>query len=396
VIVRVLVVSSTFPSAVQPTRGVFVRERVRRLAARCDVVVIAPIPWFPFNSWIRRDRAAAPRVEQQDGLTVYHPRFFSLPRYGKFLDGAFYFLSLVPFVTRLRRRFPFEVIDAHFAYPDGVAATLLARLFRRPVVVTLRGSIVRLSGYRLHRPQLRWVLRQADRVTAVSESLSRVAADLGRPRERVRVIPNGVDTTNFRPMSRLEARRLVGLPEQGPILLTVAGIYEGKGQHRVIEALPALLRRHPGLLYVMVGGARPGEQYGRRLEETAARLGVQQHVRHAGSHPHRELARWFNAADLSVLATRSEGWPNVLLESLACGTPVVASRVGGTSEIVRHGEDGLLVRPGDDEALVGAILEALDRPWSRSALADRARTFDWTDAVEQALDEINRAVKGSV
>ena len=391
---RVLVVSSTFPSALQPTRGVFVRERVRRLAARCDVVVIAPIPWFPFNSWIRRDRAAVPRVEQQDGLTVYHPRFFSLPRYGKFLDGAFYFLSLAPFVARLRRGFPFEVIDAHFAYPDGLAATLLARLFRRPIVVTLRGSIVRLSGYRLHRPQLRWVLRHADRVTAVSESLSQVAADLGRPRERVRVIPNGVDTTSFLPMSRPEARQMLGLPERGPILLTVAGIYEGKGQHRVIEALPALLRRHPGLLYITVGTARPGEPYRRRLEETAARLGVGQHVRHAGSHPHGELARWFSAADLSVLATRSEGWPNVLLESLACGTPVVATRVGGTSEIVRHGVDGLLVRPGDDEALVRAILEALDRPWDRDALAARARTFDWTDAVDQALDEINRAVKG--
>ena len=392
---RVLVVSSTFPSAVQPNRGVFVRERVQRLAKRCDVVVIAPIPWFPFNFWLRRDRAAVPHVEQQDGLTVYHPRFLSLPRYGKFLDGVLYFLSLVPFVARLRRRFPFEVIDAHFAYPDGVAATLLARMFRRPIVVTLRGSIVRLSGYRLHRPQLRWVLRQADRVTAVSESLSRVAADLGRPRERVRIIPNGVDTTSFLSMSRLEARRLVGLPERGPILLTVAGIYEGKGQHHVIEALPSLLLHHPGLLYVMVGSARPGERYSRQLQETAGRLGMQQHVRYVGSHPHRELARWFNAADLFVLATQSEGWPNVLLESLACGTPVVASRVGGTSEIVRHDEDGLPVPPGDHGALVGALLEALDRPWNRSALVNRARTFDWTDTVEQALDEINRAVKGT-
>jgi len=390
---RVLVLSSTFPNAAQPTRGVFVRERISRLARRCQVIVVAPVPWFPLNRYIRRDRAAVPLLERQGELTVYHPRFFSLPRYGKFLDGVLYFLSLIRFTAQLRRSFPFEVIDAHFTFPDGVAATLLARLFRVPVIVTVRGSIVRLSGYRLHRPQLRWVLGRADRVTTVSESLRRVVAGLGVPPERVRVIPNGVDCTTFVPMDRSEARRLAGLPEGAAILLTVAGIYPGKGQHTVIEALPSLLERRPNLLYVIVGSPRPGERYQRRLEDTAMRLGVHQHLRFVGSRPHAELSRWFSAADLTVLATQSEGWPNVLLESLACGTAVVATRVGGTSEIVRDSHDGLLVPLGDDAALARALVQGLETPWSRDALARRARGFDWADAVEQVLDEINRAMR---
>lgn len=391
---RVLVLSSTFPSSTEPTRGVFIRERICRLARRCDVVVVAPVPWFPFNRWIRKERAMVPRVERQDGLTVYHPPFFSMPRYGKSLDGAFYFLSLIPFVARLRKGFPFEVIDAHFAYPDGVAATLLARLFRRPVVITLRGSIVRLAGYRLHRPQLRWALRHADRLVAVSDALRRVAVGLGSTADRIRIIPNGVDATAFAPSDRAEARRLCGLPEAGPILVTVAGIYEGKGQLDVIEALPDLIRSYPGSLYVVVGGPRPGESYLRRLKQRGRELGLEGHLRFPGARPHEELPRWFNAADVSVLATRSEGWPNVLLESLACGTPVVAAKVGGVPEIVRDGQDGILYPSGDRTALAAALRQSLASPRDRGALARRARQFDWNETVEQALDELDQALKG--
>jgi len=390
---RVLVLSSTFPNAKQPTLGVFVLERIRRVARDAEVVVVAPIPWFPLNRWVRRDRAAVPFVEHQSELTVYHPRFFSVPRYGKFLDGVLYFLCLVPAIAWLRRSFPFDVIDAHFAYPDGVAATLLGRVFRRPVVVTLRGSIVRLAGYRLHRPQLRWVLRHADRVVAVSHALGRVASGLGLEAERIRIIPNGVDVTLFAPMDRVEARRLCGLPAEGPILLTVAAIYEGKGQHDVIESLPALIQDHPGLLYVIIGKARPGESYLRRLEARVRELGLERHVRLAGARPHAELGPWFNAADISVLATRSEGWPNALLESLACGTPVVAADVGGVPEIVRHDRDGILFPPTDSRALTAALRLALAGTWDRNALVHRARQCDWNETVELARDELDRALK---
>src|SRR5262245_7610754 len=172
---KVLVLSQTFPSAGEPTRGVFILERMRRVSQRCEVEVVAPVPWFPGNRWIRRAQATLPAVETVGGLTVHHPRVFSIPRYAKCLDAAAYAFCVLPFLARLRRRFPFDVIDAHFEYPDAVAGAMLGRLLRCPVVVTLRGKLIRAAGYRLHRPQLTWMLDRADRVVAVSGYLKREA-----------------------------------------------------------------------------------------------------------------------------------------------------------------------------------------------------------------------------
>jgi glycosyltransferase involved in cell wall biosynthesis len=391
---RVLVVASTFPNAEQPTRGTFVWERVRRLAARCEVEVVAPIPWFPLNGVLRRDRDGVPPREEREGITVHHPRFVSLPRVGKSLDGVLYGRSLVPFVRRLRARFPFDVIDAHFEYPDGMGAVIIARACARPVVVSIRGKLVRLSRSRLHRPLLRWTFRHATRVTAVSRSLRDLAGQIGAAADRIRVIPNGVDTKTFRAEDRAESRRALGLPVEGPLLLTVAAIYAHKGQHTVVESLPALAARFPGVAYVMVGAGWPGDPYPRRLRDTAARLGVSHAVRFAGSQPHAGLAPWFSAADLFVLPTLSEGRPNSVLEALACGTPVVATDVGGVGEIVRDGVDGYLVPYGDAEAFRGAVARALSRPWDRRALVARAAEFDWADTVEMALGELQAAVEG--
>ncbi|HWP77528.1 MAG TPA: glycosyltransferase family 4 protein, partial [Methylomirabilota bacterium] len=191
------------------------------------------------------------------------------------------------------------------------------------------------------------------------------------------------------------ARRLCGLPENARVLLTVGGVYTGKGQHTVVDLLPSLMARYPEALYVMVGKPRPGETYERRLRETVAKLGLDGHVLFAGPRPHAELRRWFTAADVSVLATQSEGWPNVLLESIACGTPVVATHVGGAPEIVRHGKDGFLVPYGATAALRDALLMAMEQPWDREALVRYAQRFDWSESVDQALAELEAALKES-
>jgi len=388
---RALVLSSTFPNPKQPTLGVFIRERLRRVAHRADLRVVAPIPWFPMNRLLRGARAVGiPAVEQQHGLQVYHPRFLCVPGHLKWLDGVLYGLSLIPFLLRLRREFPFDLIDAHFAYPDGVAGVLLGRVLRRPVVITLRGSIVRLATYPSHRPQLRWALERADRIMAVSQSLADVAGGLGIPQARIRVVPNGVDTVAFRPGDQPAARRACGLPLERRVILTVGGIYADKGQHLVLEALPALLRRHPDLLYVMVGDFRR-DAYRDRLEAIIERGALGDRVRLAGLRPHQELPAWYQAADIFCLPTRSEGWANVLLEALACGVPVVATRVGGNPEIIRDERCGLLVPFGDATALGEALGVALETRWDRQAMVTHAATHTWEGAAEQVLEEFTAA-----
>jgi teichuronic acid biosynthesis glycosyltransferase TuaC len=389
---RILTLSTVFPNVRQPAFGVFVAERMRRVARHCDVSVVAPVPWFPGNPWIRPHWAAVPATEGEEGFRVYHPRVLCVPRYAKWSDGVLYAASLLPMLAWLRRRFPFDLIDAHFAYPDGLAAALLGKVFRIPVVITLRGSIVRLRHYPLHRSQIRWALRRASRVLAVSQSLKEVAAGLGVPADHIRVIPNGVDADVFVPREPADARRLLGLPAQATIVLSVGGLNDGKGHHRVVAQLPELARRFPELLYVVVGGERPGDSSRSLIESVAARLGVTNRVRLVGERPHDEVATWLAAADLFCLATRSEGWANVLLESLACGTPVVSTRVGGNAEIVSHEGLGILVPAQDDGALSAAIREGLERRWDTQILVAHAQAHSWDSAVRGVLEEFARVL----
>jgi teichuronic acid biosynthesis glycosyltransferase TuaC len=392
--VKILVLSGAFPSATRPTYAVFVGERVRYVARHADVLVVAPVPWAPFNRLVRGEAiAATPAIEVHHGVPVEHPRFACTPLVGKTLDAAFYALSMVPVVARLRRRFPFDVIDAHFTYPDGVAAVLLGKMFRVPTFVTIRGTHdIRNASSRLRRAQIRWALRNAAGVIAVSDSLRQFAEGLGIEPSHIRVIPNGIDTDRFTPGDMAEARARLGLPADRTILLSVGALTEGKGHHRVVEALPELVARRPDLLYLIVGGD-PTNRAGRPdLEALVRRAGMHAHVKVVGARPHDELPGWLAAADLFCLSTRSEGWCNALTESLACGLPVVTTAVGGNPEVVRDGEDGFLVPFWDRGAFVAAVLRALDRRWDRSSIAARAGTRGWERTADDVMETLRAAL----
>jgi glycosyltransferase involved in cell wall biosynthesis len=356
--------------------------------------VVAPLPWFPMNRRIRGERwSGIPPMETLPGLPpIRHPRFFCVPRHFKHLDGLLYAISLLPFLVRLRRRFPFDVIDAQFDYPDGVGGVIIAKSLRCPVIVTLRGSVVRLAGYPLHRPQIRWALRAADRVISVSRSLKDTAMAIGVPGDRIRVISNGVDVSRFFPMSRVETREALSLPLDRRIILSIGGLNEGKGHQHVIEILPSLLKHHPHLLYVIVGDGQPGNTYRPVLERMIREARLESHVLLVGERTHDEIPRWMGAADLFCLATRSEGWSNVLLEALACGRPVVSTRVGGNAEIVTGDHLGLLAPYGDGPALERALLDALGRRWEPEVLVAHARRHSWEVTADQVFEEVVRLV----
>jgi glycosyltransferase involved in cell wall biosynthesis len=387
--VRVLLLSSVFPNGLQPTYGVFVRERARHVAHHCEVRVVAPVPWFPFNRLIRgRQRSLVAHRETDGDFQVYHPRVFSIPAVGKFLDAVFYFASLYPFLRGLRREFPFDLIDAHFGYPDGVAAALLGRALGCPVVVTLRGNEAELESSALRRPQLRWALRST-RVIAVSEALRELAMRLGLAPERVRVIGNGIDTGLFHPADRRAARTKLGLPPDRPLLISVGAFVERKGHERVIDLLPELEQSLPGLLYVAVGIEGGGESRLDAIEQRVRLLDGS--VRLAVARPHEEMPIWLTAADVFCLATAREGCCNAILEALACGLPVVTTRVGGNAEIVRDGIDGFLVPYFDGPAFAAAIKKAFEHRWDREAIARQAATRRWQNTAAAVLEELEQA-----
>jgi glycosyltransferase involved in cell wall biosynthesis len=392
---RVLVLSSVFPNPKQPTLGVFVKERVRRIARHCELRVVAAVSWFPLNRLIRGPRCTGiPFREEQEGLCVYHPPFLCMPRYFKWSDGVLYACSLVPFLVRLRKDFPFELIDAHFAYPDGMAGVLLARLFDCPVTVTLRGTIVPLSSFPVRRREIAWTLNEATRVFAVSHSLKDVAVSLRVPPEKIRVIPNGIDPEAFRPWGQEDARRRLGLPLDRRILLSVGSLSPRKGHHRVLESLRRVIAERPDLFYVVVGGPGVEGDTGPLLRRLIRELRLGGQVRLVGERPHEEIPDWLAAADLFCLATSNEGRPNVILEALACGLPVVTTRVGGNSEVVEEGVNGLLVEFGDREGLARALLRGLVHPWDREAIAEKARARSWDETAAEVLEEFRQLLAG--
>jgi glycosyltransferase involved in cell wall biosynthesis len=379
--VKVLVFTSLFPNNVWPNQAIFVRERVLHLARipGVELRVVAPVPYYPpLPGWRGAFRRVAPR-EERAGIEILHPRYPMLPKVGTRWHGAFLHQALRTRMERLRREFPFDVIDAHYLYPDAYAAVRLGRELGVPVVSSARGSDVNLIGRMPGlAPLVRDVLVHSKRLVAVSAALGQAMREMGAA--EVSVIPNGVDATRFHPIDRVAARRKLELGE-GPVILSVGNLVPNKGMDRLIRALASV---SPGSsaarASLVIVGRGPEEE---RLRTLAAGLGLRERVRLTGVVAHESLGSWYAAADLFALATEREGWPNAILESLACGTPVVATRVGGVPEILRSDRHGTMVELSD-QAFAQAIETALSRAWDRAEIARFAALHTWEATARSA------------
>ena len=397
---HIVVLSSLFPNRRQPLAGVFVRERMFRVAEQLPLTVVAPVPWFPLQWLVRRFRPGfrppAPGTEIQAGITVFHPRFFSVPGAFKFLDGLLMALGCLRRMRCLKREHRLDVIDAHFAYPDGYAAVLLGRWLRVPVAITLRGTEARHVADPVLAPLVHAALSRAGRVFSVSDSLRQLAIAAGVDPAKVQVIGNGVDITKFSPQSRARARELLQIPSHAKVIVTVGGLVERKGFHRVIAAIPELRAKFPSLLYLIVGGPSPEGDWTNRLSQMVAAQQLDGAVRFLGPMAADRLKEPLSAADVFVLATRNEGWANVLLEAMACGLPVVVTDVGGNREVVADPDLGVVIPFDDHQALVNAIAQALNKEWDREAIRAHAEANTWDTRVVTLVNEFRTLVNEGV
>lgn len=388
---QLVVLSSLFPSRVQPNAGPFIRERMFRVGQHLPLSVVAPTPWFPFQSLLRRwkpsFRPGAPAYEQQSGFDVWYPRFLSVPGMLKQFDGLFLAWSVYPRLRQLKKQGRLDIIDAHFAYPDGYAATLLGRWLKVPVTITLRGTESRHVQDPALAPLVRRALLGARRVFSVSDSLRRVALAQGIDPAKARVVGNGVDLGKFRWLDRQEARRALDLPADAPVLISVGGLVERKGFHRVLDCLPALREKYPGLRYLIVGGASQEGDWSERLRAQVQALNLGDCVRFLGVLPPEQLSLPLSAADVFALSTRNEGWANVFLEAMACGLPVVTTDVGGNQEVVCRDELGTIVPFGEHDALLAALDAALAKTWDRAAIRRYAEENTWDQRVSVLVNE---------
>jgi len=375
---RILLSTVIFPNRFEINRGIYIKKLIAALAQRDRVSISVPIPYVPaFMKRLRRGfYAEIARTERLDGLEINYPRFVIIPGVLRFLHGPFLFVSVFPFYRRLIKEKRPDILLGFWTFPDGFANVLMAKWFGQ------------LTRPRIQRALIGWALRNCDQVLAVSEALKgEIVARLGVAPERVTVLPNGIEADRFIPQDRDAMRKSLGLSMSDRIAICVARLEPVKGVDLLIRAFARI--QHERERLVVIGDGSEME----RLKALIAELGVSERVQLLGAKPHEEISRWINAADLLVLSSRTEGWPNVLMEAFACGKPVAAFRVGGVAEIVNHPALGILAEPGDLEGLARAIEEGLDRSWDPVFIRKRVQGRSWAVVSDELHQELQRVLE---
>jgi glycosyltransferase involved in cell wall biosynthesis len=392
---RILTLTNLYPTPLHPTRATFNRQKLRLLATRHPVAVIAPILWT--DEWVARWKGGAslPRGRRVmcDGITVDHPRYLYPPKVLRGWYGHCFRESVRPAFRRALAEFRPDLVFAPWAYPDGWAAVRLGHRAGLPVVIKVHGSdILGLARYPRRSRGTVEALRQADGIVAVGQDLKERVVALGADPGRVRVIYDGIDAELFHPGPRDAARARLAkeLELRGPVVLYVGNLVPVKGLEVLIDAFARLAGQGAAFTGLLIG---QGPLWS-RLEDQVARRELRDRVKLLGPWPHNRLPDWYRAADLFVLPSYSEGVPVVLLEAAACGTPFVASRVGGIPEVA-HLVASRLVPTGDAAALAAAIRAGLAGhlgPPTRERDAVRGHA----EAVSDLIDLFEQVLAGRV
>jgi glycosyltransferase involved in cell wall biosynthesis len=379
---KLLTFSTLYPNSEQPSHGIFVETRLRYLIAsgKAESRVVAPVPWFPSRDpkyGTYAQFARVPRQEERNGLSVVHPRYLVVPRIGMNLTPFMLAQSAKKAIGRIRDEgYDFDAIDAHYFYPDGVAAVMLGKYFNKPVVITARGTDINLiPQFALPRKMIMWAAERANGIVTVCQALKDEITGLGVVNKNIVALRNGVDLQRFQPTDRAAARVALGFT--GFTMLSVGWLDPRKAHDIPIRALAEL----PDVR-LMIAGTGPELN---NLQALATRYGVADRVTFLGSIAQTALAQYYNAADMLVLASSREGWANVLLESMACGTPVIASNVWGTPEVVNAPEAGLLMPERTPASLAASVRLLRANYPDHSATRRYAERFSWDDTTQGQL-----------
>ncbi|MGI4850306.1 MAG: glycosyltransferase family 4 protein [Janthinobacterium lividum] len=387
---KLLTFSTLFPNDQRPNHGIFVETRLRYLLASGKVSskVVAPVPWFPssnprFGTYASYNKI--PGNEQRFGIDVLHPRYPVMPKIGMSIAPMLLANALKPAVKRIiDGGYDFDAIDAHYFYPDGVAAVMLGEHFKKPVVITARGTDINLiPQYRIPRKMILWAASRAQGMITVCQALKDEMVALGIDGKRITPLRNGVNLELFVPGDRPALRKQLGF--NGFTLLSVGLLEVRKAHDLAIKALPLL----PGV-NLLIAGRGPERQ---KLEELARELKVSERVTFLGVLSQQQLRSYYGAADALVLASSREGWANVLLESMACGTPVVASNVWGTPEVVAAPAAGVLMAERTAKALAEAVQTLRANYPSHEATRAYAENFSWDDTTQGQIRLFEKVIR---
>lgn len=394
--IRILSISSMFPNQRMPVHAQFVKQRLDALSQYVDLTVVSPIPWFPGERLISRyrNRHEVTVSTDKNGYPTSFPKFLSIPAIIKPLDGLFMAYSVYTWARKFSNPDDFDLLDCHLGFPDGYAGALLAKTWKKPFVVTLRGHDINdLYKYPVRIRQVVFSLRKCSRFFGVSQALVDGAVKLGAPEEKGYRSANGVDSRRFFPSERHAARAQLGLDPDPQYMLSVSHIVKRKGIDILIRAISVLHKKgYSRLRYLIAGAGGEEGDYTGTLKKLADELGVSGYIQWIGAVDNTELHRYYSAADISCLASEKEGWPNVILESLACGTPVAAYSTWGVPEIITSENLGILVENRAPETFADAIEQGLTKTWDREAIVAYAKERSWDNTARELYKHFSEII----
>jgi teichuronic acid biosynthesis glycosyltransferase TuaC len=393
--VKALLFSNLFPTSAKSGRGIFTLQIAEEMARLCDLTVAVPLPWFPRLALARKllpqyaEFGHTVPVLGWKGFSAHYLRYPLIPKVSEAVHAQLISLGVAGRIARLHRRIGFDVINAHWLYPDGVAAVALGRRLGIPVVLTGLGCDVNDS---LHDPRLRsnilGAVAAAAAVTTVSAPLAQSLIEAGVPGEKITVIPNGVDTVRFKPRDAAACRREVGESPDGPLIVCVSRLSSEKGVRFLVHAMHVLRATVPDARLAFVGdGPQRAE-----LEELARTFGLQNAVRFVGNVEHAKVSSWLGAATIACMPSLREGHPNAAMEALASGRPLVASAVGALPGMIQASA-GVLVPAGDPAALAAGLGRALGNSWDAAAINASVAQSSWAGGARQYVQVLERAVR---
>jgi glycosyltransferase involved in cell wall biosynthesis len=378
---KLLVITHIYPNHLEPTGGLFNSYQVRELAKDYSIKVIAPLPWFP-GLWLFGRRAEfyysgrVKKFEVIDEVEVYHPLFISIPKIGRCLQVIFYFLSAWGVVKQINKRFRADLVISMYAYPDACAADWIASIMGKPHIAKVLGSDINLIAKTTIRGSLiKAALQKSKKIVSMSEDLNKKVVELGIPSSKTVVLYNGVDKNIFFLKTQAVCRAKLDIKASTRVILFVGNLKEIKGIEYLIDSFESMQGSIPELKLYLIGQG-PREFYYKNI---VTQKKLQNSISFLGAKGPAEISSWMSAADVLCLPSLNEGLPNVILESLSCGTPVVATRIGGIPEVVHSSEIGLLIEPKNSVLLADALIKALGKKWDRQFISDYGRKFSWEE-----------------
>ncbi|MFH1460567.1 MAG: glycosyltransferase family 4 protein [Candidatus Omnitrophota bacterium] len=380
---NILLVSHMFPNNVNPGYGVFVKEQAKFVAKKTDLQVMAPLPFFPLAVLFSKYKSfnKIRKAEIIDGLKVTHPQYFFIPKVLKFLDAWFYSLSLNRNLRNLIRKEKIQILHFHWGYPDAIALLRLAKKTGLKTVLTIHGneSICYFENS-LRKKIVQKYLKKFDYLIVVSNDLkNKIIQYYDVPKTKITVMPNGINTENFYSIDKNEARHMCGIDHKKQIILTVCRLSHEKGIEYLFQAIQKIKEINVELL---IAGDGPLKE---KLLVLARQLKISDKIKFLGTIVHEEIYKFYNAADIFCLPSLWEGCPCTIIEAMACGTPVVATKVGGIPDMINK-ETGVLVEPKNPVALAVALTEALNKKWNHEQISAIGQSNSWDNVADKVIE----------